>query len=395
MKRLFFALALTPCFTCFGQTILTLDSAIASALRSHPLVQLAQQEILQQQAVRKGSFSLPAPELTAEAPYGKKFELGVQQNIDDPIVYIQQAKLGKQNVVLAESGLEVNKASLIFDVKTAYINLQYAEIRVSQLSYQDSLFRNLADAAEKRFNAGDAGVLEKISAEAQSKEMENKLAQAKTDLLNAQQQLLLLTGGKDPNIKTNAELNKIVNIPLMMLNIDTTAIMLNPVMKYYSQNILVNRQNLRLQQWRIAPGFMIGYLNQVGPMQPFNYRMRYGITIPIWFWTYSSQIKVAKYQYQMSQTQYSIAQKNYGSKYLQAVADQKKYYESLNYYESTGLKQADAIINAAIRSYNSGEINYIVYMQSLNQAFEIKSGYYETLKNYNQSVILVNYITGK
>lgn len=382
-------------FSSKGQVSVTLDSAIASAMRTHPQIQFSQQEIEQQKALKRGSFNLENPSLGIEAPYGKKFEFGVQQNFQNPVIYIQQAKLGKQNVLLSESNQQVTKWQLIRDVRTVYLNMQYAEIRVKQLSYQDSIFHNLFVAAERRYNAGDAGLLEKVSAETKSKEIENFFKQTKADLQNAQLQLQLITGLKDATISSKDEITKTTTTIPIEIRFDSTAISQSPLLTYFEQNTLVNKQNLRLQKSKVLPGLSFGYLNQVGSEQPTNFRLRYGITLPLWFWTYSSQIKAAKYQYQMSQSQYAIAQKTYSSEYTQALNDFSKYSGSLNYYEQTGLKQAEAVIITAKRSYDAGEISYITYMQSLNQAFEIKLSYIETIRNYNQSIIELNYLKGQ
>ncbi|MFY9308237.1 MAG: TolC family protein [Bacteroidia bacterium] len=395
MNRFFVFLFFAIAFSSKGQVSLTLDSAIANALRTHPQIQFSQQETEQQKALKRGSFNLENPSLGMEAPYGKKFEVALQQNFQNPVIYIQQAKLGKENILLSEQNQQVTKWQLIRNVRIAYLNLQYAEIRAKQLTYQDSIFRNLSVAAERRYNAGDAGLLEKVSAETKSKEIENLLKQTNAELQNAQFQLQLITSLKDGNIRSNNELIKSTTTIPIEIRLDSLVITQSPLLKYFEQNTLVNKQNLRLQKSKVLPGLSIGYLNQVGPNQPTNFRIRYGITLPLWFWNYSSQIKAAKYQYQMSQSQYAIAQKTYSAEYTQALNDFSKYTGSLNYYEQTGLKQAETIISTSKRSYDAGEISYVIYMQSLNQAFEIKLNYIETIRDYNQSIIELNYLKGQ
>lgn len=395
MNRFIVFLFIVIAFSSKGQVSVTLDTAIANALRTHPQVQFSRQETEQQKALKRGSFNLENPSLGMEAPYGKKFEVALQQNFQNPVIYIQQAKLGQENILLSEQNQQVTKWQLIRNVRIAYLNLQYAEIRAKQFTYQDSIFRNLSVAAERRYNAGDAGLLEKVSAETKSKEIENLLKQTNADLQNAQLQLQLITGLKDGNIRSNNELIKsTVTIPVE-IRLDSSVITQSPLLNYFEQNTLVNKQNLRLQKSKVLPGLSIGYLNQVGSDQPTNFRIRYGITLPLWFWNYSSQIKAANYQYQMSQSQYAIAQKTYSSGYMQALNDFSKYTGSLNYYEQTGLKQAETIISTSKRSYDAGEISYIIYMQSLNQAFEIKLSYIETIRDYNQSIIELNYLKGQ
>ena len=97
----------------------------------------------------------------------------------------------------------------------------------------------------------------------------------------------------------------------------------------------------------------------------------------------------------MATSEYSVASIQFNSEQQQAIADFKKSSQSLNYYETSGLSEADTIIYAATKSFNAGQINYIVYMQSLNQAFEIKFNYYDALKQYNESIIQLNYLNGQ
>jgi cobalt-zinc-cadmium resistance protein CzcA len=66
----------------------------------------------------------------------------------------------------------------------------------------------------------------------------------------------------------------------------------------------------------------------------------------------------------------------------------------VNYYESSGLQQADQILRITQFSYKKGEIGYVEYIQNLTQALSIKSGYLDILNQYNQTIINVNFLTG-
>jgi len=157
----------------------------------------------------------------------------------------------------------------------------------------------------------------------------------------------------------------------------------------------LNKQSVKLERSKLAPGLMVGYLNQGDANSEILYRYQFGLSIPIWFWTYSSKIKAAKIRFDMANSQYALAEQNLNSEYLQAVTEYKKYSESIKYFETSALKQAETIISTAAGSYNAGQISYITYMQSLNQAFEIKMNYYETVRNYNLSTIELNYLVGQ
>jgi len=59
----------------------------------------------------------------------------------------------------------------------------------------------------------------------------------------------------------------------------------------------------------------------------------------------------------------------------------------LDYYESTGMKQADEIILISQVSYRLDEIGYVEYIQNLTQAFNTKLSYLDAL-NYTIRLLL-------
>ena len=97
----------------------------------------------------------------------------------------------------------------------------------------------------------------------------------------------------------------------------------------------------------------------------------------------------------MSQSQYAIAQNAYSSKYAEILNDIGKNTSNLNYYEKEGIKQAELIKKTAKRSYDAGEISIVIYLYSLNEGFEIEQRYNETIRNFNQAIIELNYLIGQ
>ena len=73
------------------------------------------------------------------------------------------------------------------------------------------------------------------------------------------------------------------------------------------------------------------------------------------------------------------------------LADMDRNKTMLQFYEGTGLKQAEEIIKAASLSYRSGEISFAELSQFLTQAIDIRKNYLEVMNQYNQSAIQFNY----
>ena len=68
--------------------------------------------------------------------------------------------------------------------------------------------------------------------------------------------------------------------------------------------------------------------------------------------------------------------------------------QSLNYYQTTGIKKANEIITTAKRFFASGENDYINYLRNITDAYSIQLKYLEAIRNYNQSILSIKYLTG-
>jgi len=75
--------------------------------------------------------------------------------------------------------------------------------------------------------------------------------------------------------------------------------------------------------------------------------------------------------------------------------ENKKFAASVDYYEQQAVPEANLIIDQASLSFKAGAMDYIEYILSLNRALDIKINYLDALNNYNQTVINLDFITGK
>jgi len=59
------------------------------------------------------------------------------------------------------------------------------------------------------------------------------------------------------------------------------------------------------------------------------------------------------------------------------------------------LPQAEAILENADKGFREGAIGYVEYVQGVQRAIDIKSGYLDALNQYNQAVINLEFIFGQ
>jgi cobalt-zinc-cadmium resistance protein CzcA len=72
-----------------------------------------------------------------------------------------------------------------------------------------------------------------------------------------------------------------------------------------------------------------------------------------------------------------------------------KFSSSVEYYEKQAVPEAELIIDQATLSYKAGALDYLDYVLTLNRALAIKQNYLDALNNCNQTIISIEYITGK
>jgi hypothetical protein len=66
-------------------------------------------------------------------------------------------------------------------------------------------------------------------------------------------------------------------------------------------------------------------------------------------------------------------------------------FMKLQYFYSWGLEYADTILRTSHAKYKAEDIDYLEYADKISEAFSIKLEYLETLNNYNQKAIMLEY----
>lgn len=372
---------------------LTLQEAITTAIEKNPQFRSATLEVEQQKVLKKSSFDIPQTKFTLlHGQYNGSYNdnnFGVEQDFNFPTVYTSQRKAQGQNIILSEKARDITKAELIRDVKIAYYQLILGKEKLKLLTTQDSIYSKFSDVAQVKFRTGETSNLEKLSAMSQSQEVKLRKTEAEADLIIYQQELQKLLG-----IDEAIEVSEI-KLPKQILAIaDTTALKLNPSLSYYNQMILVAQSQVKVEKNKFLPDLSIGYFNQsLDGITGFQ-SVQFGVGIPIFFSSQKGRVQSAKIQEEIAKSDaqnYNNALKANFNQQMQAYG---KLTNLVNYYESSGLQQADQILRITQFSYKKGEIGYVEYIQNLTQALSIKSGYLDILNQYNQTVININFLTG-
>jgi len=390
-KSLLLVLNIIVISNVYGQQTLSLKTLLDSSILKSPSLKESNALILQQKNLVRSSVNLPNPELLLQNPTGNFYTLGVQQVFDFPMVYSTQKKIQKENVKLAQVAQQLTQSDVKYQVSILYSELQYHYQLLKILQNQDSVYLAIANNSDRAFNAGTIDIVQSGFAKIQAGQVKTNLILAKANYNSTVVNLKIL-GGIEADFLPEPPIASDFSQSFLIAD---TGISDNRNLQYTKQQIAINEKKLQLERQKTLPGFTAAYLNQGERTTPFENRFYAGLRIPLWFWQYKGNIEAAKNQVEASKynaeanRQKIVAESR--SAYIKCIA----YQQALRFYTSDILEQTLALTNASGRFFNSGNTSYTDYLRNLNEANEIQKSYWETVKNYNQTITYIHYLTGK
>ncbi len=379
-------------FPAPAQQLLTESEAVSKALSNNKNIQAASLQVKQQQQLLKSAFNLPNPEFFWESPTGNFYTGSITQSFEFPSVYTNQHRLQKQQVAVAQKEKQFTEAELKYRVRVLYLEAQFTDSLSGQLYIQDTLYEKIKLSAIRQFNAGQIDYLQQIFAETQYGEIHNQYLKTIVRAKTLKAQLQWVTGVKDA-IRVEPLLIAAVQ-PQIMYMPDSTAVLSNPSIQVLQQQQIVAKQNIALQKSKALPGLAFGYFNQGERDTKWSNRFRFGITIPLWFGQYKGNINAAKTEQQILQNKQEGLQQELSAQLINANSEMQTNWQSVQYYQQTGLRKAQEVISTSQRFFISGEIDYISFMRNSNDAYSSYQKYLEAVRSYNLSVINYQYLMG-
>lgn len=407
MKKTILGILMVSAIAVHGQeSTFSLDQAIEYALKNNAGVKASSYEVESQKQLRKTSFDLPKTEVSLlYGQYNSYFDNDNNITISQSIPFTSfgsQAKLNRSLLASSELKRASTENNLIFAVKQAYYQLAYAYSLKKLLVQQDSLFEEFARAASFRYRAGETKLLEQTTAEAQRNEAKNRLRQNESDIIVLRTQLKsLLNSGVVPDIEQK-ELTQL----LLPFKSDTSLISSNPSLALARQQIEVTKSERKVQAAKAAPDLVVGFFSQtlVGTDNPetgqvANSRDRFtgfqvGVSLPIWYRPQQGRIRAAEYNRLAAESNYTSQQLNLKSQLEQAIKTFEKNQRSLEYYQTSALPNADLILKQSQAGFRGGDIGYTEFLIGVRNAISIREDYLETLHEYNQSIIFIEFLSG-
>lgn len=153
------------------------------------------------------------------------------------------------------------------------------------------------------------------------------------------------------------------------------------------------------------PEFMAGYFLQslTGNQQVNDKTIFYngvprfqgvnlGISIPIFSKANKARVQASETEIQVQQKKTEYLKNQLNSQLLQQIQEQKANQSLIDYYTQTALPNAEIITKNATKAYQSGEVGYVEYLQSLETVLSIQQNYLYAINAFNQNAINIQYL---
>ena len=388
----------------YSQQTISLRAAIDSALQNNLLVKNEKLNAEYQLKLKASVLAIPPTNFTGE--YGqfnsiyKDFKFGISQSIRFPSVYVKEKSL--QNEIYNNSVLNIalKEAELKKQVSEIFYLLVYLQQKQKILLQNDSVFASFLDKASLRFAQGETNVLEKAIAETQRGQIAMQLNQLFNDIeiLQLKFQLLLNT---TTNYTPYADDPKII----FKVILDTSTEINHPQLKVLQQQKNISLLNTKLEKLKLLPDLLLAYNNTsitgIGPNNIYyakSYRfnsVQFGVGVPLFFGSQKAKINSSKMLELIAENNYEIGLQQLKFEFETTFINYQTQLKSITYFENTALQNANTITKTANDQFASGEINYLEWTMLINNAVSILSAYTDAVKELNQTIIQLNFLTSK
>lgn len=406
MKNLPTALLLITAFTAHGQQSLSLNEAIDLALKHNERMRAATLEIDYQQQLKHqvgdvGKTSIKYVRGQINTYDTRDNSVTLEQNIPFPLVFAADNKVAKAMVHNAVLQKDVAGNELVYAVKQTWYLLLYLKAREALLRRQDSIYDGFVRQAARRYEEGNASLLERATAETERNDIRNQLVATESEII-AQRRMLQTLLNSDDELQVTDTLAE----RALRLTPSVNTLTNNPALVYARHQPQIDEATRHAEGTRMLPDINLGFFTQtlIGTPDENNVfadvgdrftGFQVGLSIPLWFGPQVARVHAAELSRQRDEALASYSEDMLAGEWEQSVQDYLRNKNTVDYFTSSALANAELILTQSREAYESRSIDYSEYWLALQHAIGIRENYLGALNDLNQSVIKLEYLGGE
>ncbi|MDD3037047.1 CusA/CzcA family heavy metal efflux RND transporter [Bacteroides sp.] len=374
-------LVIPTCVTAQQSQVVSLEQAIEMAKQNHPRLKMATNAIQQAKATRgeiieatPTTFNYSWGQLNGENKNDK--ELAFEQSLGSLLTPFYKNALVSRQIKTNTYYRQMVEKEVTAEVKRAWAYYQYATNLSSMYRDQDQLAEKLQHIGELRYQQGEITLLEKNMMSTLAADLHNRMFQAQEEEKMALTRFRWSCYSDSPIVPADSTLS------LLHTSLSTGTLS-EAHTQYFQSQADEAKAILNIERSRFFPEISLGYTRQnILPLKNLNAWM-VGVSFPVYFLPQKSKVRQARLAATSAQLQAESNLRELNNKVTELEANLRKYNESLRFYTSSALKEAEELIKAANLQLQHSETGVAEYIQSITTARDIRRGYIETVYQYN------------
>lgn len=294
----------------------------------------------------------------------------VSQSLDFPTAYHHKKKFSDLQNRQLDLQYQIERKDILLEASTLCIQLIYWNALSDKLEEQLKLTQQVADSYRKKYEAGDASLLDLNKAQYDLTDALKEYRNAVTEREFVQSELTRLNGGISFQLTTKTFPR--FALPLHFESWYEERKEKNQLLKFYRQSVHLSRENEKLQRSLNLPKIKAGYMSEKVTSEHFQ-GVTVGISVPLW--ENKNTVKKIKAQTLANQEM----EKNETLKdYHQTLALYKKV-QNLQQTVSDIKKQQeeDKTVSLLKKSLDLGEISLIDFILELGIYYDMQQSMLE------------------
>ena len=158
-------------------------------------------------------------------------------------------------------------------------------------------------------------------------------------------------------------------------------------------NVAEAELGLQRSQW--LPHLNLQYRWQEVAGTDGFYGFHVGLKIPLWFTAQNQRSKAARLESKAMLMDVQDYRFELQSRSKQLRSELEQLQVQVEFYQNEQNELAEELMNTAQKSFEAGEINYVTYVNYLDDATDIKQNYQQVLVEYLQQVAEWQYLNGQ
>lgn len=316
--------------------------------------------------------------------YNRKW--GLSQSFAFPTLYGAQKNVLEVGAEMQLSQFELQKRKLVGEISKTYIEVKYWQELISNYVYLDSLYAEFSRAASRKFETGESNYLEKLTAEGKRQEIGLKKHDADANYQMALDELKLL-------LNWEGEL-ALSDDPIVLDGSLPEDWSTHPGVEYYQSAVSQSEFQIQSDKRKMLPDINLEVYRGTNP--GVNAKVypgfQAGLSIPLFYGAQKASVKSSEFQQQRIQLEAEQYRNQLESRAQQLYRQLEQNIRVIEYYESEGETLSLQILEQAQRSYQEGEIDFLQYVQLMENSRMITLQYMQSKFAYQQTILDINYL---